>query len=431
MMNIITSQPLSLVVIINILQKVFSYSIFFILAYILSHNEYGLFETIYSIGYFGVMVFGLQAESAFARYYYIDKENNQLSKSIFNVILIYLFGSILFFSLFQLFNPRFFQFDNSNLSIYLLLFVIINLIYSLVLIYFRFEAIYKIYIAAIIYEIITFFSLLGFFYLKNLLSIEYLLILFSMPKLSILFYILFTKASKDAFQISIPTITKYLKYSINIIPVVAISFGVLMFSRIFVLNNFNDLTLSNYSMGLRISMAYLFFNEVFRFIVDPVMIKKDRTENVESLMENVFIKYTELLLYFNIFMIISFYFLNIYFLSYRFEDLAMFMPYLFLANFFNLLINYFLLVHNLNFKTIYNFIAFFIGAIIFSLSLYLSVLSVTSLLFSLLLFYFSTFIIVFFLSKKNSTIKLNFKYVYISLFIMLINLFIESGFLIK
>tara|TARA_X000000368_G_scaffold417853_1_gene415470 strand:- start:2518 stop:3276 length:759 start_codon:yes stop_codon:yes gene_type:complete len=252
-----------------------------------------------------------------------------------------------------------------------------------------------------------------------------------MPKLSILFYILFTKASKDAFQISIPTITKYLKYSINIIPVVAISFGVLMFSRIFVLNNFNDLTLSNYSMGLRISMAYLFFNEVFRFIVDPVMIKKDRTENVESLMENVFIKYTELLLYFNIFMIISFYFLNIYFLSYRFEDLAMFMPYLFLANFFNLLINYFLLVHNLNFKTIYNFIAFFIGAIIFSLSLYLSVLSVTSLLFSLLLFYFSTFIIVFFLSKKNSTIKLNFKYVYISLFIMLINLFIESGFLIK
>ena len=82
------TNSLSLVLIINVLQKLFSYGIFFVLAMILSHETYGLFETIFSVGTFGALVFGLQAESAFSRFYYIEKDNRDIQSSVFNILLI-------------------------------------------------------------------------------------------------------------------------------------------------------------------------------------------------------------------------------------------------------------------------------------------------------------------------------------------------------
>ena len=422
----IVSKPLSLVLIINVLQKLFSYSIFFLLAYFLSNKDYGLFETIFSIGTFGVMVFGLQAESAFARYYYLEKENKTINKAIFNTILIFLFGGVLFFLFLNILNHNVVELDYPYMSSYLLLFFLVNSCYGILLIHLRFEAFFEKYIALILYEICSFFILLVILYTRNLLSIEYLLIIFSLPKLSILIYTLFDNFTLNSFSISFETIKKYLKYSINIVPVVMISFGIILFSRIIVLNNFDPLVLSSYSMGLRISMAYLFLNEVFRFMVDPIMIKKERTEDIKPALTDLFNNYTKLLLLFNIMMIGIYYFLNTFLLSFKFEDLNLFIPFLFFSNFLNVLINYFLLINNLYYKTINNFIAFFIGSIVFLLSFYFFELNILNLLISLLLFYFSTFIAILFLSQRIFFLKYNFYYLYISLTILLI--FLVSNF---
>tara|TARA_B110000003_G_scaffold78460_1_gene79938 strand:- start:404 stop:1684 length:1281 start_codon:yes stop_codon:yes gene_type:complete len=418
MYNLI-SKPLSLVFIINILQKFFSYSIFFVLAYFLTSKEYGLFETFFSIGTFGVMVFGLQAESAFARFYYIEKENKTMNNAIFNTILIFLFGGVLFYLFIHLLKQNIIQIEYSHISLYLLLFFLVNSCYSLLLIFLRFEGLFNKYIYLILYEILIFFMFFGILIFKNLLSLQYLLLIFSLPKLLILIHILFNNITLKSLTFSKKKIKKYLKYSINIVPVVMISFGVILLSRIVVLNNFDSVVLGSYSMGLRISMAYLFLNEIFRFMVDPIMIKKERTEDIKPLLVDLFNNYTKLLLLFNIIMIGIYYFLSTFLLPYNFEGLNLFIPFLFFSNFLNVLINYFVLINNLFYKTINNFIAFFIGLIIFLVSFYFLGLSILNLLISLLLFYISTYIAIFFLSQRIFFLKYNFYYLYISLTILI------------
>jgi len=420
-MNFIKLESLSLVVLINIFQKLFFYSIFFFIAYILSHNEYGLFETVFSIGNFGVMVCGLQLESAFARYFYIDKNN--IIKSIFTIILFYLLGSIFFYLILYFFSPQIFSGEKQLFLIPLSFFVFTNLSYNLLLIYLRFESLFKSYLYLFIYEAALFLLLLFLLYYNSFLTITYLLLIFSIPKLLVMMYIFLKFFDIKNFHFSYSTIYKYLKYSINIVPVVVISFGIILISRIFVLNNFDPIVLSNYSMGLRISMMYLFLTEIFRFMIDPIIIKKDNSKNIDSLLLNVFKQYSKLLVYFNIGMIAFFYIFNTYFLSYKFDSLGIFIPFLFISNFFNLLINYFLLINNLKFKTIYNFISYAIGATLFFVILYSIPITIINLLFALMLFYITTFISIFLFAKRSSGLSYNLKYIYLSIFILLTFLF--------
>ncbi len=416
------TNSLSLVLIINVLQKLFSYGIFFVLAMILSHETYGLFETIFSVGTFGALVFGLQAESAFSRFYYIEKDNRDIQSSVFNILLIYIFGTLLFFSVLKLeiFNLAF-----SSLSLYLSIFLISNLLYGLILIHFRFESYLRKYLTFIIAEILIFFVLLYLFYFNFTLSQPYLLLLFSLPKLILIIYQFFSSADFNLPKFSYGKISKYLKYSINIVPVVTISFGIILATRLFALNNFSAIELSNFSMSLRISMAYLFLNEIFRFMIDPIVIKKEKTENIDELLLNVFNSYSKILVLFNILMIFFFYILNYFFLENKFETLSVLVPPLFLSNFLNLLINYFVLLNNLSYKTHYNFISYLIGAIFFSITIYFLDINMLNLIISFLVFYFSTLLTIFFLSKKSYNLKYNFSNIFISLIILIIFIYLN------
>ncbi len=416
------TNSLSLVLIINILQKLFSYGIFFVLAMILTHETYGVFETIFSIGTFGVLVFGFQAESAFSRFYYIEKDNQEIQSSVFNILLIYIFGTLLFFGVlkFELFNLEF-----SSLSFYLSIFLISNLLYGLILIHFRFESYLKKYLIFIVFEILIFFALLYLFYFNFSLSQQYLLLLFSLPKLILIFYHFFSNTDFKLPKFSYVKISKYIKYSKNIVPVVAISFGIILVTRLIVLDNFNAIQLSNYSMALRISMAYLFLNEVFRFMIDPIIIKKERTENIDKLLSNVFNRYSKILVLFNILMILIFYTLNHFFLESKFESLSMFVPLLFLSNFLNLLINYFVLLNNLSYKTYYNFISYLLGALSFLITIFYLKLSIINILLSFVAFYLITLITIFYLSKKSYNLKYNFTNVLMSLFILTLFIYVS------
>jgi len=416
------TDSLSLVLIINILQKLFSYGIFFVLAMILSHETYGLFETVFSVGTFGVLVFGLQAESAFSRFYYIEKDNRDIQSSVFNVLLIYIFGTLLFFGVLKL---KIFDLAFSNLSLYLSIFLISNLLYGLILIHFRFESYLRKYLTFIIAEIMIFFALLYLFYFNFSLSQPYLLLLFSLPKLILIFYQYFSSAYFNLPKFSYVRISKYVKYSINIVPVVAISFGIILVTRLLVLNNFDAIQLSNYSMALRISMAYLFLNEVFRFMIDPIVIKKERTENIDQLLSNIFNRYSKILVLFNILMIFIFYILNYLFLESKFENLSMLVPFLFLSNFLNLIINYFVLLNNLSYKTYYNFISYFFGALSFIIMIFYLKSSMINILLSFVIFYLITLITIFYLSKKSYNLKYNFTNVFISLLILTFFIYIS------
>ena len=416
------TNSLSLVLIINILQKLFSYGIFFVLAMILSHETYGLFETVFSVGTFGVLVFGLQAESAFSRFYYIEKDNRDIQSSVFNILLIYIFGTLLFFGVLKL---KIFDLAFSNLSLYLSIFLISNLLYGLILIHFRFESYLRKYLTFIIAEILIFFALLCLFYFKFSLSQPYLLLLFSLPKLILIFYQYFSSADFNIPKFSYFRISKYVKYSINIVPVVAISFGIILVTRLLVLNNFDAIQLSNYSMALRISMAYLFLNEVFRFVIDPIVIKKERTENIDQLLSNIFNRYSKILVLFNILMIFIFYILNYLFLESKFENLSMLVPFLFLSNFLNLIINYFVLLNNLSYKTYYNFISYFFGALSFIIMIFYLKSSMINILLSFVIFYLITLITIFYLSKKSYNLKYNFTNVFISLLILTLFIYIS------
>lgn len=405
----------SIVLFINIIQKIFSYGIFFILAIILPHETYGLFETIFSIGSFGILVFGFQAESAFARYYYIERERKNIPSAILNIILIYLIGATLFFVILPFFIS---SFNIENLAIYLTIFLFSNLIYGLILIRLRYELNFEKFLLYAIADIVFFLSLLLFFFTQSLLSQQTLILLFSLPKIILILFQFVRFSDFKSLSISLERILKYLKYSINIVPVVLINFGIILYSRLLVLNNFDSIQLSNFSMALRISMGYLFLNEVFRFLVDPILIKKEK-DNIEESLVVVFNSYSKILFYFNCLMILIFLFLDSFFLQIKFQNLSFLVPILFLSNFLNVLINFFVLINNLSFKTFYNFVSYLCGLFFFISTIYFFHNNILNYLVSILIFNITTLISIFFLAKKSYNLGYSFKYFFASLFILI------------